>query len=326
MRALVLGGSGHVGNAVVRELLGSGASVTAASRAGEAGPNLRGLSVALIGCDTDDTAAIDDCVAGHDLVVDAAAPYRLESLLAPGAGGSPVAAARRRAADLVASAERHGARLAHVGSFATRPAQRDPLDELQALCARWLHPYFRVKEVMEEVVLEAGARGVPALVVNPTYCLGPWDQKPPETCFVPQVVRGRLPGAVTHQVNVVDVRDVARALVKADAEERFGEAVVVSGHDVTVSSLMTRVLELSGGEPPRLRAPAWLGALAAGWADLWMAAGGGPTSEAWLAALLVLQQAPRPPGRAQRELGVAPRALSVTLADALAWYREIGYC
>ena len=65
--------------------------------------------------------------------------------------------------------------LAHVSSFATRPARRDPIDALQAKLARRLHPYFQAKRVMEEEVLAASDRGVRVVVVNPTYCLGPWD-------------------------------------------------------------------------------------------------------------------------------------------------------
>jgi nucleoside-diphosphate-sugar epimerase len=32
------------------------------------------------------------------------------------------------------------------------------------------------------------------------------------------------------------------------------------------------------------------------------------------------------PSRVQAELGITPRPLSATLADAIEWYRLIGYC
>ena len=76
-RALVLGGSGHLGNAAVRELLACGYAVTAARRGRTAARNLAGLPVCDALGDADHPATVDGWVRGHDLVVDAAAPYPL---------------------------------------------------------------------------------------------------------------------------------------------------------------------------------------------------------------------------------------------------------
>src|SRR5262245_42090778 len=74
-RAVVLGATGHIGSAVVRQLVRRGAEVTAATRRSSATPNLRGLDITLSPGDADDPEQLDAWVEGHDLVVDAAAPY-----------------------------------------------------------------------------------------------------------------------------------------------------------------------------------------------------------------------------------------------------------
>ena len=39
-------------------------------------------------------------------------------------------------------------------------------------------PYYRTKLDAEKVVLEYADRGLDAVIVNPTYLIGPWDIKP----------------------------------------------------------------------------------------------------------------------------------------------------
>lgn len=326
MKATVLGATGHVGNAVLRELLARGAEVTAVGRRAEPGANLSGLAVPYRSMATEDSAGLAALLKGQDLVVDAAAPYRLESLAGCGGASSVEDDAWERMNGLLNAVRSAGARFAHVSSFATLPARRDALDAVQAKLARAAHPYFKAKRVMEDEVLVAAERGLPAVVVNPTYCLGPWDAKPAETCLVPQVLLGRMPAAVSHGVNVIDVRDVAVGLATAVERERWGEPVLLTGHDLTISSLFARICEAGGARPPALSAPASLAALAATVNDALLSRAGRPTSQAALAALLVLQQGPTSPSRAQRDLGLHPRPLSRTIADAIAWYRAEGYC
>ncbi|HEY0475879.1 MAG TPA: NAD-dependent epimerase/dehydratase family protein, partial [Kofleriaceae bacterium] len=158
-RALVLGASGHVGNAVVRELVARGCAVTAARRGRTAARNLAGLPVTDALGDADDAATLDRWVGGHDLVVDAAAPYPLT--LAADRASHAAETAARRAAVLVEAVARHRADLVHVGSFVTRlgadaaGVPRDPGQRLDAA----LHPYFAAKRAGEAVFAAAARAG-----------------------------------------------------------------------------------------------------------------------------------------------------------------------
>ena len=72
---LVLGASGHIGQAVTRELAARGYRITAATRQ-PALPDLADLGVTVARGDAGDPGQLDEWVAGHELVVDAAAPIR----------------------------------------------------------------------------------------------------------------------------------------------------------------------------------------------------------------------------------------------------------
>jgi len=316
-RALVLGGSGHVGNAVVRELVARGVAVTVARRGRTAARNLAGLPVRDALGDAADPATLDGWVAGCDVVIDAAAPYPL-TLAERGA----VAASARRAAALVDAIAHHRVRLVHIGSFVTRLGTDDagrPRDPGRRLDAE-LHPYFAAKRAGEAVLAAAAHTGAPIAVVHPTTCLGPWDSRPDELCLVPSVLAGRVPAVPSHVINVIDVRDVARGVVAVAADPApRAEPLLLSGHNVGLPELCHLIGELAGVRVMTRAVPA-AAARAAAWTVELAALGTAPPL--LLPTLLALRQSSLPVGAAQRALGASPRPLSATLRDAIAWYRD----
>ena len=308
-RALVLGASGHVGNAVVRELLARGAAVTAARRGRTAAHNLAGLAVREAIGDAGDAATLDRWIAEHDLVIDAAAPYPLH--LAERTAG---ASSARRAALLADAVARRRVRLVHVGSFVTRQPARGPGE---------LHPYFAAKRAGERVLTAAARSGAPITIVHPTACLGPWDSRPDAMCLVPRVLAGWVPAAPAQLINVVDVRDVARGIAAAaTAGLPAGEPLALSGHDVGVAELCALIAELAGTIVATRAIPASL-AHAGAWA-IELATFGAAMPPVLLPLVLALRQDPIPVSAAQRALGASPRPLSATLRDAIAWHRTRG--
>lgn len=324
--AVVLGSTGHIGSSVVRELLARGVRVTAATRRPRRTPNLEGLDVVLAPGDAEDPAQLDAWVAGHDLVVDAAAPYPVWMFHPSEASEvDPQRYARERTSRLLRAVRRHRARLAVVGSFTTLPHPGAARGDIEPGLLRRSHPYFAVKETVESMVLEAASRGLPALVVNPAAFLGPWDGKRPEYCFLPAVLRGRVPFVSPRVVNLVDVRDVATALVCAVWTERFGRRIPLSGHDVSMARLVTAACDMHGVPAPRLRGSTRLGAALTYLTEAAYGAVGRAPPVPALPLLLFRYGYPMDPGPEQRALGVTARPLGATLRDAIDWYASLGY-
>jgi nucleoside-diphosphate-sugar epimerase len=329
VKALVLGASGHIGNAVTRELIARGYEVSAIGRRPLPPVNLSGLAVRYLARDLDDLdtpGALDYAVAGQDIVVDAAAPY--PSLLLPPAesGAEAIDHARRRTQMLLDAVRRQHARLAYVSSFTTLPDRVSGFERIQRQWIRGLHPYFAVKGLIETEILAAARSGLPAVVVNPTLCIGPWDIKARELCFVPRLLCGEAPVTVAHLINVIDVRDTAAGLVAALEAEHYGEPIPLTGHNLSVEALYTWLCEIGGVAPPRLVAPITLAVIATFWSEIALGTLGLRPPLPALAPMLTMLHDSFDPGRVQSELGVTPRSLSSTLADAIEWYRRIGYC
>ena len=309
-RVLVLGATGHIGQAVVRHCVAVGSSVTAASR--QAAPaSLRGLGAAVVQVD-DGLDGLDALAAGHSVLIDAAAPHPLDPMDRFGA----LAEAARRTERVLAVARAHGMRLAFVSSFTTLPREDSPIEAMGAAWRRSVYPYFAVKEAMERQVLAAAQAGLPAVVVNPAACLGPWEYRGGEASFVRTALAGQLGTVMDQTLNVIDNRDVAAALLAALARRMYGRPIPLAGHNTTVAAL---VREITGAAP--LTVDSRLAAAAAFWTEAGLAAFGQPVPAMWRAVPLIADGFPMSPSADQLAMDLRLRPLAETIGDAVAFHR-----
>jgi dihydroflavonol-4-reductase len=327
IKALVIGASGHIGNAIVRAFLGRQYRVSACSRRRVPPANLCDLPVRYLSGDIETSGQLEKWIAGHGLVVDAAAPYPL-NVFSPvsEAGKDPIAHAERRTRLLLEAVWRHKARLVYVGSFVTGVRPRSSAQRFQHEAMRLAHPYFQVKELIESQMLEASRHGLPVVIANPTYCLGPWDLHDRQLCTIPLLLSGEIPSSITQMLNVIDVRDVAAAICGALDAECYGEPLQMSGHDISTEELYTQICELGGVRCPRISTATTVAIASAYTMELMLGMVGEktrlPAGGMMMATLFDYIVS----GNELQKLGITPRPLSETLVDAIKWYRQVGYC
>ncbi|MCO4763761.1 MAG: NAD-dependent epimerase/dehydratase family protein [Myxococcales bacterium] len=320
MNTLIIGGTGHIGAAMARAVEARGWPVSVMSRRRILPTSLAGTTAVLVHGDGHDEADLARAIAGSSLVIDAAAPYPLRPET-PENQRALVNKARARASAICQACRTSGAVLISVGSFVTHRTARGPLSPL----LRRMHPYFAVKEAVQEVLLTASNHGLDVGILNPTGCLGPWDQKSRDLALIPTVAAGRLPGTVRDVVNFVDVRDVAAMALRLVDTERFGRPILVAGHNVPCPDICQQILALTGRKSRLLALPATVGAISL-WSLEWALTPLGRRPP-WpsLALFIMAQCGTVEPSADQLALGVPLRALSETLEDSVTWYRDIGY-
>lgn len=71
------------------------------------------------------------------------------------------------------------------------------------------------------------AKDIDAVVVQPTYMLGPYDVRPSSGQMVLEIASGRLRVATPGYQNCVDVRDVARGMILAWHKGKRGEKYIL---------------------------------------------------------------------------------------------------
>jgi dihydroflavonol-4-reductase len=319
VRLLVLGATGHLGQAVVRHALERGCAVTAVTRQHDP-VALRGLDVTIARFDPD---SLKQLAAGHDVLVDAAAPYPLDPCV-PGTPAWQHAIDRclRHTRTVLEAIRSNCIRLVFISSFTTLPRPGSPLAAIEATWRRSTYPYFEAKAAMERTVLDAAREGLPAVVVNPAACLGPWEFRAEDSSFVRLVMARRLPAVMDQIISVIDVRDVAEAIHRALELRLFGHPIPLAGHNLSMATLARLITDLDGanGVPPVPIDPR-MASIAAFWTSAAFAAFNQSAPDLWRAVPLVADGFPMQPSPEQIAMKLSLRPLSATLRDAIAFHR-----
>jgi dihydroflavonol-4-reductase len=315
VKVLVTGATGLLGCAIARELVGRGHGVRALVRPSSDLAPLAGLSVEVARGDVLDAASVRVALAGCDAVVHAAGLPRI--------GADPVEtrAVNVEGAEIVlgAALTEGVARAVHTSSTSVMGGTRAPalLDETTRGDAEALGiGYFASKVAAERVALALAARGLPLVVVRPSFVLGPGDTHRSSASLVVALARRRIPAYVDGGASFCDVRDVAAAHVTALERGRTGEVYVLAGHNLELGEMFARTCALAGVTPPR-RLPLGIAlAVAAGQEAFARVTGRRPgmTRELVRAAALYTFASS---ARAQRELGYEIRPFEEMVRDTL---------
>lgn len=188
-------------------------------------------------------------------------------------------------------------------------------------------PYCRSKLMGEQAAFKLAAAGTPIVVAAPTLPVGPGDlNRTPPTKMTVSFCRGELPAYLDCRLNMIDARDAAAGLQAALERGRFGKRYLIGNRNLRLIEWLEIVGRVVGRKPPRFRAPYSL-AIAAAW-----------FSEAW--ANMVTHRPPNAtltgvkltrrdmffdPKASLDELGVSTRPIEESAAEAVEWYREMGW-
>lgn len=213
---LVTGANGFLGANLVWALREQGLAVRALVRRPARGPQWEGLHpVEFVRGDIRDPATLAEAMKGASYVIHAAAlteliprPRRLSFRV-------NVDGARNVCETALKAGIR---RLVFTSSVATmgigtaeRPATEDTPIDRDGIRA----PYYTSKQQAEQTVKEYVHRGLESIILCPTYVLGPRDGHPTTNQLLLYLSQRRWACVPPGGMNVVDVREAARAHVRA---------------------------------------------------------------------------------------------------------------
>lgn len=241
------GGTGLLGNSVIRELLSRDESVRALCRKGTDHEPFQGLDVEIVEGDLSCADAIEAAIQGCDAAIHCAAQIHLGWRRLDECRKVNVAGTRA----LVEGCKKHGARLIHVSTVDTLPAavsKEEPIDESAgAGVAKVPCSYVISKREAEQVVTEAiSSEDLDAVILHPGLMMGPYDWKPSSGRMLLEVSKAPVAIAPTGGGSVCDARDVARAIVNAITMASTGENYVLAGENLTYVELWRKILKVTG--------------------------------------------------------------------------------
>ncbi len=326
MRVLVTGADGFLGSNLVRGLLERGHAVRAFLQPGRATGTLDGLELEEARGDLLDVQGLSRAMRGCDAVVHAAAstavwPRHHPSLARVNVGGT--------AAALQAALEAGVERFVHVGSASSfgPGSKADPgTEERPYGGARYGLGYMDTKRRAHELVIQAWRRrDLPALVVAPTFMLGPYDSAPGSGRMILAVHRGAPAAAAPGGRNYVAVKDVASALCSALQRGSPGESYIAGHENLSYLEAFTLIARTVGARTPRLVLPcpavACVGALGSLQGTLLRR----EPLLTYPMARIACHGHYYSAAKAVRELGLPQTPIRTAVAEAFAWFEANGY-
>jgi dihydroflavonol-4-reductase len=327
MKAMVLGATGFIGSHIARALLNEGWDVRILKRSIGPSKALGGLPLEEKIGNLNDLASLRRAFRGCEVLFHSAGYYPLYSF---GREKQKELALSQMENVLRAAAETPSLKkIVYTSSMSTVGKSHRGLanEDTPYDVDRFKGLYYEVKYEMETRALEGAAEGLPIVVLNPTAVFGDYDVKPTSGSLLIALAKGRLPVVFDAKMNVVDVRDVARAQIAAMKKGVVGERYVVGGHNTTVWAFTHLVAQLAHVRPPILRLPLVLGRWAA-------------YASEYLGRYLLHQNRPMIPHvgidflehgmhydtrKAQKKFALNPTLLEETLERALTWFKRNGY-
>jgi dihydroflavonol-4-reductase len=324
---LVTGASGFLGSAVARALVARGVRLRVLVRSSSPRDNLAGLGCEVVTGDLTDRSSLGTALRGVRYLFHVAADYRLWAR-------DPAAILRANVdgtRNLMLEAQAAGTeRIVHTSSVATLKlaGAKGPVDETAPLSPEEAIGVYKRSKTLAERAVEAMIQHdkLPAVIVNPTTPIGPYDIKPtPTGRILLDAARGRIPAFVDTGLNFAHVDDIAEGHLLAFERGRIGERYILGGENVLLRELLATIADAAGRRAPRIslpRAPIIpLAYVAQAFSHL--------TGKEPLLTVDALRMSRYhmffTSAKAERELGYRSRPYREGVADALTWFQKAGY-
>jgi dihydroflavonol-4-reductase len=213
-------------------------------------------------------------------------------------------------------------------SILTRARQAGAITEEQSVTLDdAIGPYCRSKLLAEQHAFRRAREGAPVVIVNPTIPVGPGDRGcSPPTRMCLDFCRGGRREYLDAELNLIDVRDVAEGMVRAMKQGRPGRRYLLGYENLSIRQVFAHLANLTGLPTPSRRIP-YPVALAAAYVSEAIADNLTHRSPAATVTGVMLTRRVMhfDPRRSLDELGLYPRSVAQSLADAVAWYRAEGW-
>lgn len=270
--AAVTGASGLLGANLAAELIAQGHTVTATRRPGTDTSSLADLPVTWVCADLGSVAELCDVFAGADVVFHCAASVSTRRTITPAMSSINIGATRAVVEAAITVGTPRVVYTSTANTIGPAP-EGTPADEHTpwAMDGAGLASAYAVTKRRAEMLVVGAYDRLDAVIVNPTYLVGPRDTRPSSGRLIVEVANRRIPFWTPGYNNFADVGEVARGMVAAWLHGKRGERYILGGQELTYRDFMERVARVAGVDPPRRRLP---------YPVAWIAGKGGDLAEA----------------------------------------------
>ena len=255
MRIFITGATGFVGSHVARLAVERGASLRCLARNSSKLEQLP-PGVDVVRGDLREPGTFASALRGCDAVIHVAADYRL---WVPDPADMYKANVEGTRELLRLAREAGVARVVYTSSVATMGFRKDGtvVDEATPVSeADMIGHYKRSKWMAEQEAIAAARAGQQVMVLNPTTPIGSNDVKPtPTGRIVVDFLNRNFPAYVDTGLNLVDVREIAKAHLTALERGTAGERYILGGENLTLKQILDKLAAITGLPSPKHKVP-----------------------------------------------------------------------
>jgi len=318
---IVTGGSGHLGNVLIRKLIEKNEKVRVLVYPTDNIEHIINLPIEIVYGDVRDKYSLIKAFNGCDIV------YHLASYISIIPGQSKILQEINiKGVMNVIEAVKicNVKRLVYVSSihaFADVPNgtiidENTPINPDLAI-----GDYGKSKAKATLLVKEKSKDYIDAVIACPTGIIGPYDYKISRMGkFFIDFVNSKIPFNITGEYNFVDVRDVADALINLAEKGKRGEIYILGGETIKIPKMIEYFAKYSGKKRPKITIPIWLLYFVAPFFDLYyliFKKTGNITLES---IKILLSNANISSEKAKKEINYNPRPINHTIKDMVLWF------
>jgi dihydroflavonol-4-reductase len=112
--------------------------------------------------------------------------------------------------------------------------------------------YIDSKKKAQDLVLNAVKENdLNAVVLNPTFMIGPYDSKPSSGSMIIALKNGKIPGYTVGAKNYIAVKDAAVAIANAIDLGKKGECYILGNHNMSFKNAFEVFANVIGVKPPK---------------------------------------------------------------------------
>jgi dihydroflavonol-4-reductase len=231
---------------------------------------------------------------------------------------------------IAACLKHHIKRLIYVGtanSFSYGSSIDTPgIEDTPYISVKYGVDYMDSKFKAQQLILEAVKKdGLQAIVVNPTFMIGPYDSRPSSGAMILAIYNKKVPGYTNGGKNYVAVKDVATAMANAISMGRIGECYILGNVNLTFKEAFDLIAKTIGVKGPTLGLPNMIvrlyGAASSFFAKLFKFQ---PAVTRELASISCDRHY-YSCEKARKELQLPQTPLEIAIKECYDWFKENGY-
>jgi dihydroflavonol-4-reductase len=323
MKTLITGASGLLGNHLTRLFLSKGLRVRVLIENENADDGLDDLAIEKCICDIRNPLQVRGCARGMDVIVHAAADTTVWPVRSEKVRDVNILGTEHLIEEALRSEVKRFIYVSSASAFQWGNGGSAGSESSGKRRFKYHIDYYESKELAQESVLEAVSdRGLPGIVVNPTFMVGPYDHKMNAARLVNSIINRKLPGFPPGGRNFVYAGDVAAAIYNTLGLGKLGECYILGNENLSYRQFFKMVGEVSGKRVPGLPIPGFLVKAAGLSQSLLASLSGSPPTLCYHMARGSCQRVYYSSEKARKYLKLSRTPISVAVQETIEWLEK----